>query len=314
MVMSFNGNVTAILGDGLGSLLGKKGTASDITLYNHKQGDVILSFVEPTTYPDKIQSLVSALNISDQVLLKADIINPELAEKLVAVDMMGIQKGYLAVGEGVDANILEKLIEGTVAKGYERVELQAAVLREKLAANIPDPKGDAIVQIDHSFQVKGVGTVALGVVKQGTVRKYDTLNISPSGGHAILKSVQVHDVDVLEAGNGVRVGLALKDVRPEDVPRGSILAKNPVTPIRELDLEFTLSKYAQKNLVEGDQLTVNHVLNYTPAKITSGNLSKGNSGRLRITLEKPLPNVPGRVLLFDPCAKMHSVFGYASLM
>ena len=37
--------------------LGKKGTASDITVYNLKKGEETVSFIEPTRYPERLAPL-----------------------------------------------------------------------------------------------------------------------------------------------------------------------------------------------------------------------------------------------------------------
>ena len=48
----------AVLGPaGFAKDLGKTGTVSDITLYNLKQGDTSVTFIEPTRYPEKIAPL-----------------------------------------------------------------------------------------------------------------------------------------------------------------------------------------------------------------------------------------------------------------
>ena len=54
-------------------------------------------------------------------------------------------------------------------------------------------EGPCIIPIDHAFGVKGIGTVILGVIRQGTVKTYDQLNILPSGKSILVKSIQMHD-------------------------------------------------------------------------------------------------------------------------
>jgi len=49
--------------------LGNKGTTSDITFYNLKKGDAIVTFIEPTRYPEKLSSLFYAVSIADRVVL-----------------------------------------------------------------------------------------------------------------------------------------------------------------------------------------------------------------------------------------------------
>lgn len=49
--------------------LGKLGTTSDISLYDKKLVDKVFTFVSPITFPEKIQSLVQVINMTELVLL-----------------------------------------------------------------------------------------------------------------------------------------------------------------------------------------------------------------------------------------------------
>ena len=44
---------------------GKKGTVTDLSLYDKKESDVIRTWVVPTGFPDKIQSLFQAINLAE---------------------------------------------------------------------------------------------------------------------------------------------------------------------------------------------------------------------------------------------------------
>jgi len=46
-----------------------------------------------------------------------------------------------------------------------------------------------IIPLDHVFDVKGVGTVVMDVVKQGPVKVYHQLKIMPSGENIVVKSI-----------------------------------------------------------------------------------------------------------------------------
>lgn len=50
--------------------------------------------------------------------------------------------------------------------------------------------GSAVIPIDHAFDIKGVGMVVLGVVKEETVRAYDELALVPGGKKMLVKSIQ----------------------------------------------------------------------------------------------------------------------------
>ena len=71
--------------------------------------------------------------------------------------------------------------------------------------------------VDHAFNVKGVGVVILGVVINGVVQKHASLNVFPGAKTAQVRSIQKHDDEFDVAGEGDRVGLALKNVEVEDL-------------------------------------------------------------------------------------------------
>ena len=59
-----------ILGDtSIANDLGKKGTSTDITIYDRKTNDKIISYCFPNTYPDKLQSLLQSISMSDYAIL-----------------------------------------------------------------------------------------------------------------------------------------------------------------------------------------------------------------------------------------------------
>ncbi|MBN2251229.1 MAG: hypothetical protein JW724_04055 [Candidatus Altiarchaeota archaeon] len=307
--MSFTGNVSAVIGGDLARSLGRKGTVSDVTLYNHKMEDTVLAFVEPSSYPEKIQSLLTSLEMCDQAVLKVSKIDAVFAETLVALDALDVRKGFLVLGAGVSPGDISSLISGTVASDYPVAEEQVVPLREKMAQLRPGTEGDTVVQVDHSFSVKGVGTVALGSVKKGVVRRHDELTVYPSGLTAHVRSVQVHDVDVGEASCGLRVGIALKNLKPEEVQRGSILSSGKVPVSDSLKVKAALSRYSSRNLSAGDSFLIESSLNYVPAKVLEGSLQPGKEGTLALKLDRPVPLARDRVVFLDPGMKMPRVLG-----
>jgi selenocysteine-specific translation elongation factor len=295
----------------LGAELGKKGTVSDVTLYNFKLQESVLSFVEASAYPDKVQSLVSSINMADQAILKVSKLDASFAETVVALDALGMSHGNLIFSEGVNRDLANKVLAQTVVSSYPVLEDQPMAIKEKLASFELKGDGPVIVQVDHSFPVKGVGTVALGVVKQGMLKRHDSLMILPQKQKVSIKSLQVNDVDVESASAGLRVGLALKDIRPEDVPRGSLLSADASAKVlKELDVDARLSKYSPRPIGVGDQFSVNSCLNYVPAKVVSGSVQIGGQGRLKLALDKGLPLLGRRVAFVDPGLKMPRVFGH----
>ena len=81
-----------------------------------------------------------------------------------------------------------------------------------------------MLPIDHAFEVKGVGTVALGVIKQGSLKVHDEFQIYPQNKKILVKSIQMHDDSVLDSESPSRVGLALKGIYADDISRGDIVS------------------------------------------------------------------------------------------
>jgi len=68
------GNLTvAVLGKlGYSSNLAKKGTSTDITLYNLKKGEDVITFIEPTRYPDRLAPLFYACSLANKAIVVVD--------------------------------------------------------------------------------------------------------------------------------------------------------------------------------------------------------------------------------------------------
>ena len=93
-------------------------------------------------------------------------------------------------------------------------KLNKIKIKEELANfTVVKKDGSTSIVIDHTFDVKGVGTVALGKVLSGMITQYDKIQHYPSEIEAMIKSIQMHDDDVKESISPARVGLSLKNIK-----------------------------------------------------------------------------------------------------
>lgn len=222
MAASFT--VAVVGGAGIAPELGKKGTASDITLYNDVRGERAITFVEPTQFPEKLAPLFVALGMADRCLLAVPELTRPVAETIAAVELTELPV-TIARGAAVGEAELARALRGSRLERDPQVALDPTRLREELAGWTVTPRdGSVEVAIDHAFPVKGVGAVALGVVRQGTVRAHERLRLWPTEKIVEVRSIQVHDIDRKEAASGERVGVALKGVDAEELDRGQLLA------------------------------------------------------------------------------------------
>lgn len=73
-----------IVGDyQIASELGKKGTTTDLSIYDRKTQDTIYTWTVPITFPDKIQSLMQATNIAEYAILNVTKIDKYLGEQVL---------------------------------------------------------------------------------------------------------------------------------------------------------------------------------------------------------------------------------------
>src|SRR5688572_32941190 len=75
--------------------LGKKGQSSDITTYDKKKDDRIMTFVTPSGYPDKIQSLITAVNLAEYSIINVNKLDRYLGEQIVALELLQLDRGFL---------------------------------------------------------------------------------------------------------------------------------------------------------------------------------------------------------------------------
>lgn len=253
----------------IASEFGKKGTVTDLTLYDRKESEIIRTWVAPTGFPDKIQPLVQAINLCEYVIFHVNTLDKFIGEQIIALDLLKKEKGMLSHSFDVDESRLEMMIKGTVLEKYTRVEQDK--LKDEINKIEPiSREGKASVVIDHSFDVKGVGTVILGKVESGKIKQYDNLKLLPSNTDALIKSIQMHDDPVSEAIFPARVGLALKGPNPDQIGRGDILCEQGAYQLRdEFEIDFKKSQFYKGDISENQMCLVNIGLQIKAAKFSS---------------------------------------------
>ncbi len=313
------GNITAaILGAlGYGSSLGKKGTSTDITFYNIKKGEDTVTLIEPTRYPERLAPLFYAVSLAKKAIVVVDQIDATFGESLVMLQCSDIKSGYIILRNYIPKEKIEPLLKGTTLEKFEFAADDPAFLREQLLAEAAKQKHAEIpvgqqpvgtVPVDHAFNVKGVGVVILGVVTSGIVQKHAMLNVLPGGKSAQVRSIQKHDDEFDLAGEGDRVGLALKNVEVEDLDRGAVLTNDPsIKTSSNLETHASLVKYWQTPIKEGMVMHIGHWAQFITAKVEAvSDVGDPKKPSLTLSLDKPLIYRPNdkAVLMYLEGAKL----------
>lgn len=262
---------------------GKQGTLSDIVLYDRKQKDRIFTIIAPVSFPDKIQTLPQVLNMTEVVVLNVTALDKYLAEQIIAINSLGIRNGFLLHSYDIDEQRLNQMIKGTALENFKKIESLEILKNEINNLHSNSIEGDLLMPIDHSFDVKGVGTVLLGGIKQGRIKVYDKLRILPSNKEALIKSIQMHDDPVDESSSPSRVGLAVKGVSPREIERGDIICSGDTmkTAITEvLVTDFSKNKYYTGEITDTQTYLLSVGLQIKPIKIFI------NNSKILLSLEK----------------------------
>jgi selenocysteine-specific translation elongation factor len=270
--------------------LGKKGTASDVTLFNLVHDELAITLVEPTQFPEKIPPLLASIAMADQCLLVLAELSKPVAETIATLELSDVPT-TVVVGPTIGETEVARLLKGGRLASAPRVPLDFPHLRELVEGmSCPARPGPVRVPIDHSFPVKGVGAVALGVVRQGTLHAHERLRLYPTAKVAEIRSVQVHDVDRKEAVTGERVGVALKGVEADELTRGQVLApEGSLSAGSPLVLgPFERCRYYRGDAGNGAQLHLCLGLQAVPAI-----LDELSTTATRVTPDRPVAYGPG---------------------
>lgn len=282
--------------------LGKRSTASDMTFFDIKRGEATVTFVEPTKYPERLSTLFHCVSMADTALVVVDQIGPVLGETIVMLDCADIRQGRLLLKNYITPDQLAPLVKGTVLENYDYVQEDHTTLREefldeaeRLSSQEPDGEQRGSVPVDHHFDVKGVGTVVLGRVAEGYLRKHDRVRVLPDEKECDIRSIQKHDDDYGWAVKGDRVGLALKGISAGELDRGMVLTTDPDMTVRtELVCDAEVVKYWLNPLKEGAVVHIGHWMQFVPARVVTTSVpGDWRRPRLTLSLQKALAFKPG---------------------
>jgi selenocysteine-specific translation elongation factor len=291
--------------------LGKKGQSSDITTYDKKKDNRIMTYVIPSGYPDKIQPLITAVNLAEYSIVNVNKLDRYLGEQIVSLNLLQLDKGFLLHSYEVDTEKLRSLVRDTVVSSF-KFEENIESLKESINSLPPLQKeGPSIIHIDNVFSVKGVGVVVLGILKQGAIRVHDELVLFPQKKKVIIKSIQMHDQNVEESYSPARVGLALTNVSFSEINRGDILSNfNHITSAdQELTMDFNKVPFYKNDLSENHTYLLSIGTQIRPAKI-----EKLEDHKLKILSEKIFSFKAGdSAILLNPDSKSIRIVGSGSI-
>ncbi len=310
----------------IGQAFGAPGTRSDIQFYNRLDANLgqVFCALTPVEYPDKIKPLIQVLTITNIYVLVIDLeigLNAAVGEILVGMDIFHqiFNKKSIVVIANINSKTEWKLKQtkkklNDILKTTSIGSLELFEIREKsdfdlLKSMIIEMEDTVLseesnenhsytqVLIDHSFPVKGIGTVILGVVKKGilnTSQMLELVGYEGIGKKVIIRNIQKHDRNFKSAFEGDRVGLALKgNISPGDISRDNMLVTSGIFK-QEKKIEanvFINPFYKPKGgiIKPGGTIQYHALVNLksSPMKFMEGDeLKPDKNGKIKISFDK----------------------------
>ncbi len=245
----------------------KRGSETDIRYYNQKVNGSTVTYLNPFKFPERIQPLLNASSVSKKAIISVDNLDKNVGELLLAIDYSEIRQVGIISNEEV-YETLKKITKGMdVTITFLQEDLGS--IENFISIDLPEKDGSALVAVDQSFQVKGVGTVILGFVMQGEIKKHMNLKVYPSGKNVEIRSIQIMDIDYESAKPFSRVGLAVKNVEPEDVSRGTLLFEADEMEMSDSTrMKVRINGSIKSRPQLGDKIQVNFLFNNINAEIS----------------------------------------------
>lgn len=297
-------NVVFLGSEANAATLGKRGMQTDMTFFGRKESGVIRTYVVPNGFPEKIQPLFQSINLTEHVIFYVESLDRFAGEQILALDAMAKESGILCHAPAVDHGTLVRAVQGTVISKYKIVEPEQ--LRQEAGMLISEAAaGPPAVVVDHSFLVKGAGTIVLGKVVSGVVHKYDSMRVMPSGLEATVKSIQMHDDPVESAPSPARVGLALKGISPDRISRGDVLCGAGYEPAVHdtVRLDFTKTPFYKERYAANQMCLISIGLQVVAGRII-------DTEPFTLSLDRPaVHHVGERAVVLKPDSKSVRIMG-----
>ena len=118
-------------------------------------------------------------------------------------------------------------------KWYDGTTLIEALNNIKLP---PKPTDKPLrMPIQDVYSIKGIGTVPVGRVETGVIKKGDKIAILPIGISTEVRSIEMHHEEISEAVPGDNIGLSIRGISHKDLKRGMVISniKNPASVVEQ---------------------------------------------------------------------------------
>ena len=289
-----------------------------------------LGFVDVPGHERFVHNMLAGATGIDAALLvvsEAEGIKPQTVEHLQIIDLLGLDRGLVALTKADLANDdqmlermaeIETLLSSTSLRGAEIIPVSAITgqgideLKAKLLAlgeSRRGVRGFARLAVDRCFVLPGAGVVVTGTVHAGEIRVDDHVLLTPSGLEARVRSLHAQNqaADVGRAGQRCALNLSGPRLSKDSVRRGDwVVGPELHAPTDRIDLRLKVLASEKEPLKHWAPVHVHlgaaHVMGRV-ALLEGDKLAPGAEGLAQIVLEEKVGALAGdRLVLRDPSA------------
>lgn len=289
-----------------------------------------LGFVDVPGHERFVHNMLAGATGIDAALLvvsAAEGIKPQTVEHLQILDLLGLDRGIVALTKADLANddqLLERMAEietlltTTSLRGAEIVPVSALTgqgieeLKEKLLVLGESGKaaaGFARLAVDRCFLLSGAGVVVTGTVHAGEIGVDDRLLLTPSGIEARVRSLHAQNrpAEKGRAGERCALNLAGPKLSKEAIKRGEwVVSPELHAPTDRIDVRLNLLASEAQPLKHWSPVHVHlgsaHVMGRV-ALLEGEKLAPGDTALAQIVLDEKVGALyADRVVLRDPSA------------
>ena len=289
----------------------------------------VLGFVDVPGHEKFVHNMLSGATGIDFVLLVVaadDGVMPQTREHLAIVDLLGIDRGIVALtkadlvapaARAAASDEIKQLLAGTALAGAEIVPVSAVTgegidaLRERLFAVARTMRSRAAggrfrLAVDRCFTLAGAGTVVTGTVLSGAVAVGDRVVVSPCGLAARVRSIHAQNRPAERgvAGERCALNLAGDGVSKDAIARGQMIVEAHLhAPTDRIDAIFKLLRSEPKPVAQWTPVRLHHAAAEVGARIVllgEERLAPAAEATIQLVLERPIAGAAGdRFVLRD---------------
>jgi selenocysteine-specific elongation factor len=293
----------------------------------------ILGFVDVPGHEKFIRNMLAGATGIDFVLLVValdDGIMPQTREHLAIIDLLGIERGIVALTKAdladdarrseVAAQVANALRGSALATAEmipvstltgEGVEqLRASLFEAAAGPPTRTANGRFRLAVDRSFTLAGTGTIVTGTVLSGAVTVGDRVVISPSGLTARVRSIHAQNQTAQRgvAGDRCALNLAGDGISKSSIARGHVvLAPELHAPSARIDANIRVLAGEARSLAHWTPVRLHHAAAEVGARVAllrDAPIAPGGEGRVQLVLEAPIAAAAGdRFVLRDTSAR-----------